>query len=243
MTQAGECFAATLDTLEKSTPCTFREGVERWRCVLAGNSDHLASNITRDRSVAKPQTPIRLSQVHAKCWPSQAHHLIPHQQLARHAVTQWIAESKGKLLGDCDYSVNHGNNGKFMPYASSLEDWKSASTERRREIADAVMRRAGIQLHQGPHRYKPYGQGHAGYKTRVAEYLQKITSHSAGHYSASSGCAECRQRTNGKVQPRRNTVQMLDRASRQLESDIRRGRIFVSRRAADHVDDVGPLRG
>ena len=240
MTQAGEAFAAALVKMEK-IECTYKEDDEKWKCVLEGDSGHLETNIKRDRSIAKPQTPATLAQVNSSVWPSQAHHLIPHQQLARHHVTQWIAKKKGKLLGDCSYSVNHGMNGKFMPYASALAEWKTASPARKDVISEAVMKAAGIQLHQGKHSYQPYNRGQAGYKTRVAEYLEKIKSHSGGHYDPKKGCEECRKKTDGKVKPRHNTVQMLDRASKQLDSDIRKGRIAVSRRASDYVANVGPL--
>ena len=242
MTQAGEAFATALVKMEK-VECQYKDDDETWRCVLDGDSGHLETNIARDRKINKPQTPATLAQVNSSCWPSQAHHLIPHQQLSRHPVTQWIQKKKGKLLGDCNYSVNHGLNGKFMPYASSLKEWSSARTNRKQQISELVMKAAGIQLHQGKHSYKPYNTGQAGYKTRVAEYLEKIKSHGGSHYDPKTGCEDCRKKTQGKLKPRNNTVLMLDRASKQLDSDIRNGKIAVSRRASDYVAGVGSLNG
>jgi hypothetical protein len=241
--EAGEAFAAALAKTDEKVKCQYKKPKDEWKCVLGGDSGHLETNIKRDRGKAKPETPASLAQVTKSRWPSQAHHLIPHVQLSGHVVTEWIAESKDALLGDCNYSVNHGLNGKFMPYASSLSDWKSASTEKKVKIANKVMKAAGIQLHQGAHSYEPYNENQDGYKTRVEEYLEKVKDQSVGHYDPETGCEECRETTNGKVPPRRNTVSMLDRASKQLDKDIRKGEIAVSRRASDYVANVGPLGG
>jgi hypothetical protein len=232
--EAFEAFAAVLAKMDEEIECQYKPAKEPWNCVLAGDSGHLETNIKRDRKISKPQTPARLAQVNSRVWPSQAHHLIPHVQLSGHVVTEWIEQDKGTLQYDANYSVNHGMNGKFMPYASALAEWSSASTDRKTEIANAVMKAAGIQLHQGAHSYEPYNDGQAGYKTRVEEYLEAVKDQSVSHYDPEV-CEKCSQEKSGKVPPRRNTVTMLDRASKQLDQDIRDGQIAVSRRASDYV--------
>ena len=46
-----------------------------------------------------------------------------------------------------------------MPYASALSDWSGASDTKKEAISNAVMKAAGIQLHQGAHSYEPYNDG------------------------------------------------------------------------------------
>ena len=239
-----ELFSAILDLFESSLKCEFPEKDDSWTCTLDGESDRLASNIKKHRGIPKPKVPARLADVSSDSWPSQAHHLIPWQQLADEPVVQWLSTSKNKLRGNNDYSVDHGKNGKFMPYVSDLPEWSGASPAKKRQIAENVMTLAGIQLHQGPHSYKPYGVGEDGYKTRVEEYLTKIDDTSIDHYSKDPPCADCQSKSKGgKKAPRRNVVLYMDAASRFLELDINTGRIFVSRRAAEFVEGGGALGG
>jgi hypothetical protein len=242
MTEMAEMLAVLLDFLEEGIKCEFPEDKDEWTCTLDGNSDTLAQNITKHMGIAKPKVPSKLADVSPSTWPSQAHHLVPWQQLKKHPVTQWLAMSKKRLLRDNDYSVDHGHNGKFMPYASDLREWSGSSAAKKRRIAERVMTVAGIQLHQGPHSYKPYGVGEDGYKTRVAEYLEKINGSSLDHYTKDPPCKDCKVKSQGgKKSPRRNVVLYMDAASRFLDLDINAGRVYVSRRAADFVEGGGVL--
>lgn len=243
MTQVGESVTVALiiDSNEQ-VKCEFQPPEYTWKCTLDGDSGRLAQNITTHRGVAKPGVPAKLADVTNDRWPSQAHHLIPWQQLEDHQVTQWLTKDKGKLYSHNGYSVDHGKNGKFMPYVSDLPEWSGASTARKREIAEEVMGRARIQLHQGPHSYKPYGVGEEGYKTRVEEYLAKIHKTARDHYAAEPPCEDCKSKSQaGKFPPRRNAVRAMDQASLNLELDINAGRIFVSRRAAEFVAAGGAV--
>jgi hypothetical protein len=237
MTEVGEGVAVVVATMEQPQKCEYQPEDASWKCKLAGSSESLSQNLTDHCGIIKPTTPASVQDVSSSCWPCQAHHLIPWQQLEKHAVTQWVAESPpqvaGKVLKDNDYSVDHGNNGKFMPYASSLSEWAGANQAQKRKLVEAVMGAAGIQLHQGPHSYRSYGVGEAGYKTRVKEYLDRINANSLDHQEF---CPECKQKSqNDKVPPRRNVVNFLDKASERLEVDINLGKVFVSRRAAEFV--------
>jgi A nuclease family of the HNH/ENDO VII superfamily with conserved AHH len=240
MAEMSEGVAALLDLMEEDVKCEFKPKDETWTCILEGDADRLGRNIKKHREIKKPQVPKTLADVSSDSWPSQAHHLIPWQQLDKHPVIQWLAESKQKLLKDTYYSVDHGRNGKFMPYASDLPEWSSSSAAKKRKIAEKVMQKAGIQLHQGPHSYKPYGVGEEGYKTRVAEYLDAIHDDSGDHYVSDPPCKDCKAKSKGgKRSPRANVVRYMDAASGFIETDINVGRVFVSRRAADFVEAGG----
>ncbi|HUK20257.1 MAG TPA: AHH domain-containing protein [Gemmatimonadales bacterium] len=246
MTETVEGIAALVDMMEEDEKCKYKPDEHDWTCTLDGDPTRLARNITKHRSIKKPRVVITLASVSDDVWPSQAHHLIPWQQLQKHAVTQWLSDAPSKapkkLLKPNGYSVDHGNNGKFMPYASDLTDWSGATKTKKRKIVEKLMSIVGIQLHQGPHSYKPYGVGEEGYKTRVGEYLAKIHNNSVDHYAAKPPCTDCKDKSKGgKQSPRRNVVDYMDKASEGLEGDIDGGRIYVSRRAADFVEAGGAL--
>jgi hypothetical protein len=236
MTEVGEGVAVLIQTMEQPQKCEYEPPDTTWKSKLDGQSESLAKNLTDHCGIEKPSVPASVKDISYTCWPSQAHHLIPWQQLQKHAVTQWVAESPpvvaGKVLKDNGYSVDHGNNGKFMPYASSLTEWEMANADEKKKLAEKVMAAAGMQLHQGPHSFSSYGVGEDGYKTRVKEYLDRININELGHVPLTK-CPDCTPKCqNGKVPPRRNVLQFLDTASARLEVDINTGRVFVSRRAA-----------
>lgn len=227
---------ASLDDLVLKAKCELKEKKESWTCVLGGNSSNLAVNITRDRKKPKPPWPASMSvkDCDKDTFPSQAHHLIPHTQLAKDPVKQFLKGAK--LTGDNNYSVNHGNNGKFMPYASPLKEWVKAKGDNKQDVADELMSRVGIQLHQGPHSFTKYEGAEAGYKERVKEYLKIIRDSALKHNTEENPCEDCGG-DRKKQPPRRNIVKAMDQASSLLEMDIMAGDIFVSRRAAQFAAD------
>jgi hypothetical protein len=239
--EVGEGVAIVVAFMEKTKECEYEPPNTNWKCNLDGDSSRLAENITRHMHVPKPTTPKSADELSSTCWPCQAHHLIPWQQLRKHSVTQWVAANPpqvaGKVIKDTKYDVDHGANGKFMPYASDLPEWKSATTSQKEELVRKVMGFAGIQLHQGPHSYKKYSVGEDGYKSRVDEYLSRINKHLLNHMQ---NCPDCKDKMqDDKVPPLNNVVLYLDKASERIEVDINLGRIFVSRRAADYVAGGG----
>lgn len=247
MTEIAEGIAILLEFMEKDAEqkCEYQPKNTSWKCKLDGDSGSLRQNLWDHCGVPEPEQITSVSQLGSRAWPSQAHHLIPWQQLKKHEVTQWLSANPPKgekvLYADNDYSVDHGNNGKFMPYSSALAEWGSASSKEKERLSRKVMREAGIQLHQGPHSFKGYGVGEAGYKTRVAEYLARIHGNSVSHYTPPE-CQDCKgKKQAGLVPPRRNVVRYMDKASERLEIDINTGRIFVSRRAAGFAADGGIL--
>lgn len=237
MTQAKEriFFAQIAPGGGTQTPCDHTAPKTNWRCVLAGaTSGHLIDNLKRDRRISKPDWPApgggnRLADVSKsqRCWPHEAHHLIPWQQLKKHPVKQYLKAGR-HLLSDANYSVNHGNNGKFMPFASDLSDWKG-STATKQKIAFELMDKVGVQLHQGRHSFDSYGGETTGYKTRVKELLENIRTTETRHRNV---CAECKRKAdNKKFPPRKQVTRKVDAVSSKLESEINRGKIFASRRA------------
>lgn len=244
MTQVGELVAVLIDIMQKDAKCEYKPDDHEWHCNLEGDGGRLRTNLAKHLGVVEPKQVTSIDDVSATAWPSQAHHLIPWQQLKGHPVTQWLAESPpkgaGKMFADSGYDVDHGNNGKFMPYSSALKEWAVANAAEKTALSRKVMALAAMQLHQGPHSTKGYGVGECGYKTRVGEYLDAINNHALSHFAAPAQCADCEgKKQNGKYPPRRNIVRYLDRASTYLEVDINLMRIYVSRRAAGFGADGG----
>lgn len=233
---AGEAFRMWMESAPENLKCEVKKGTG-WNCKLAGSSKSLENNLKDHCGKPKPPSPSSIDDVTTSAWPSQAHHLIPHQQLIKHPVTRWLTtkpkKAAKKIYADNDYSVDYGKNGKWMPYVSSLKEWKKAGTKKKQELANKVMKAAGIQLHQGPHSFKPYGPSDPGYKTRVGEYLKTIVDNALEHDE--SGCEDCASAADAdKNAPRRNMVRYVDKASELLDGDINACRIFVSRRAAEY---------
>lgn len=238
MSQIGESAMAGVISDDKfSYKCSHTEDTSEWKCNLEGEtSGHLVDNISRDMYGDEPTWPPPNGQATFACcvkgnpgvWPHQAHHLIPWQQLKKHRAAHLLAKKKNHLTDDANYSVNHGNNGFFMPYASDLNEW--TSLQRKQVLAEKLMNLVGIQLHQSRHSMMAYICADDGYKARVEKYLNIIHKESLRHYDV---CSECKKHMSGnKWPPRKAVVRFVDKASRLLKSDIKYNRIFVSKRAA-----------
>ncbi len=249
MTEVAEGVAVVIELMEAKQACEFRPpGPPEWKCDLEGNATRLGNNLSE--FVPRPLPCASEANLSLECWPYQTHHLIPWQQLKSHAVTQWLTKSPTgpgvpkRMYGDTDYCVDDWQNGKFMPYASDLPEWNAtSSTTERLRLRRIVMEKAKMQLHQGPHSFKAYIAGEAGYKTRVDEYLKAITNNSVGHYTKKPPCEDCKNKEQaGKVAPRRNVVGFVHKASERLEVDINTGKIFVSRQAAEYAAAGGVMR-
>jgi hypothetical protein len=230
---------ALVKFMDSSTKCTFKPASTNWRANLTGNSTTLGNNLG-----AKPNA-TKESQLSIKRWPSQAHHLIPHKTLKEHPVAKWLKKGE-KLYADTKYNVDHENNGKWMPYASGLQEWvtgarRVADLANNKKLIYKVMRLSNIQLHQGRHSgSNRYGIGEAPYKERVKLYLKKINKHSISHYAGQNKCTDCSgKKQSGKFPPRENIVRYVDRASKFIKNDIESCRIFVSKIAAEYQATVG----
>lgn len=230
-------FAPLSDTPVGESPCDHSEPKTNWRLVLGGKTrGHLIENLNRDRKIAEPiwPPPSGTNSIGAVSsgtpghWPHEAHHLIPWQQLSKHNVKQFLKKGE-KLRADANYSVNHGNNGKFLPFASDLTEWKGASVKKKQELAEQIMSKLGLQLHQGKHSMSPYGAGKKGYKTRVKEMLDSARDSETKHTRACKPCAD--NKDNSKLPPREQMTRKLDGISRRLEGEINSAKIFVSKRA------------
>ena len=229
--------------VDEKVKCDYRPEDEKWGANLSGSGAALAAQL--EKKQAKPEAGSE-NELSASRWPSQAHHLIPHKTLNDHDASGWLNESKSgsKLYADTRYNVDHRNNGKWMPYASSLPEWvtgatKKADKDSNRKLLFKIMELARIQIHQGRHSTKnKYGIGKMGYKERVKQYLDKIDNNGISHYVGVNACEDCKER-NGKYPPRDNSVRYVDKASEFIEADIKAGTIFVSRIAAEFVDAGG----
>ena len=232
MTDLGESIAKLVSSMEKKQKCQYEPPKPKWVANLSGSSDTLGSNLG-----SKPDA-TRESELSAHNWPSQAHHLIPHLQLADHAVADWL--KKGKILyADTKYNVDHRKNGLWMPYASALREWKTGGSKKKRQLMFTVMELSGMQLHQGRHsKSNTYGVGLAPYKGRVDQYLDKIDDNALSHYMGNCNDCASKEQAN-KRPPRNNTVTFVDKASELLKKDIKACIIFVSRIAAEFAEAGG----
>jgi hypothetical protein len=234
--QAGVLFGMVDADSGSKSACDHTDDKSGWRCNLEGKTaGALIDNIERDRSKAKPvwPPPGGTNSVHDATktnWPSEAHHLIPWQMIAGragHKVKQYLKRGT-YLIADANYSINHGNNGKFMPFASDLKEWKGTESVKAK-VAFDLMDRVGIQLHQSRHSYESYGGNTEGYKTIVTELLDTIRLSESRHRDK---CEECKTKADDKkFPPRKQMTHKMDKVSKSLETQIGRGKIFVSRRA------------
>lgn len=240
MTEMIEGVAILLDFMkDDDDKCSYKSDDDGWVANLDGSGEVLGNNLGN-----KPNATTE-SGLSATSWPSQAHHLIPHKTLKPHPLSKWLKESDF-LFADTSYDVDHENNGKWMPYASSLREWitgatKKADVDSNRRLMFKVMRLAQIQMHQGPHSSrKRYGIGEAPYKERVKLYLKKIKNNAVSHYAGTNACSDCSgKKQANKFPPRVNTVRHVDKASVCIEKDINNCKIFVSKIAAEFADAGG----
>jgi len=234
MTDIGEGIGVLLKFMEDDKKCDFKPKDNKWTANLEGSSTTLAGNLGN-----KPDASSEAELSVAK-WPSQAHHLIPHLTLKRHPVADWLKEGK-KLFGDTKYNVDHEKNGKWMPSASSLPEWKTGTAAKKRKLMFKIMQLSKIQLHQSRHSGKNrYGIGEVPYHRRVTQYLKKIKDNATSHYAGKRKCEDCIGKAQkNKYPPRENTVRYVDKASELIEKDINTCRIFVSRIAAEFAETGG----
>lgn len=235
MTDIGEMVHLVVSIDKGDKKCDYKPEKTQWKANLVGSSEALAA-----RMGSKPDAKTRSAITNTQ-WPSQAHHLIPHKTLINHSLKKWLDSEGGFIYAPTKYNVDHKNNGKWMPFASSLAEWETSTTAEKRAIMFEVMRISGIQLHQGPHSKKnDYGVAKWPYKARVEQYLDKIKNSAVSHYAGSNACADCKsKRENGKYPPRENTVTYVDTASGCINREINQLLIFVSRIAAEFQQTVG----
>jgi A nuclease family of the HNH/ENDO VII superfamily with conserved AHH len=227
MPEIGELIAFMVN-LDKTEKCNFKPDQTKWNANLEGSSTALAVSLGN-----KPHANTE-SELTSSKWPSQAHHLIPHLTLIAHSVADWLKKDR-RIYQDTKYNVDHKNNGKWMPYASSLPEWATGTETQKRALMFKIMGLAKIQMHQGKHSSSnTYGIAIRPYKARVKDYLDAIKNHAVSHYAGANPCADCKgNKKANKYPPTENTVRYVDKASSLLEKDINACRIFVSRIAAE----------
>ena len=118
MTEIGEGIVELEKFMESDVKCNYKPDKEEWKANLDGSSTALGENLGKkpDAKSAK--------DLSGNNWPSQAHHLIPWKQLKAHPVAGWLSvdAKDSQIFDDTFYNVDHKNNGKWMPYASRMED-------------------------------------------------------------------------------------------------------------------------
>jgi hypothetical protein len=238
MAELGENIAAMQKALDKKEKCDYKPDDTTWKCNLEGSSTALAGFLIASGK-PKPHA-AREADLSSSAWPSQAHHLIPHIQLADHPVRHWLKQGE-KIFAHTKYNVDHQHNGVWLPYASGLAEWARIGKVKKRALMFKVMELSGLQLHQGRHSASnTYGVGLAPYKGRVNEYLSKIAGAASSHYKGPNKCEDCNDgKKANKVPPRDNTVRQVDAASKLLLDDIKDETVFVSRISAEFAESVG----
>jgi hypothetical protein len=248
--QVGEGIAVLVEFMEedKKKKCDFKPEQKTWKAKLVGKGGTLGDNIG-----SRPNATC-VAELSSSCFPSQAHHLIPNARLnpkakgaedePPHSVHEFLIDGD-YLYADTDYDINHKKNGKWMPYAHALKEWKTGATLKKdkaynKDIMFKVMQVANIQMHQGAHSYKKFGVGEAGYLKRVNQYLDKIDDNALSHYAGVFECDDCKSKEqSGKFPPRANIIRYMDKASSLIKTDINKCRIFVSEAASKFHEDIG----
>jgi hypothetical protein len=181
----------------------------------------------------------------AKCsrnvYPFQTHHLIPKKHLPTHRVCTWLAKSytenpKFQLLNDNNYDTDHANNGYCMPFVSGTLQWKQAGDNKikQQKAACQMMKKTGIQLHQGSHSYEGFGgedEGveSKGYLQAVDELLSRINRGCKRHVQKCNVCKKSDAKPN--IMPVEGVVRQMDQASRVMKFWIDSNKVFVSKLA------------
>src|SRR6267378_5095087 len=266
MTEFLEAVAILLEARLKDDPYTCEQKPESkgWKANIheldggLGNPAVLRKNIlaadvfdpidvAAGRPTKGPQGGWDLNDCDGTHFPYQSHHLVPKKQLSKHQVTLWLIKNSGtshpkyKLASDTNYNTDNADNGYFMPFASTTDQWVSRPTKHN-QICFEMMRRAKRQLHQGSHSETDYLEGeegnveHAGYKKmdkRLLEVIYKRTEKRIALHVET--CKDCKQKPKPlKVQPLEVVVRDTYRVSGMLKGLLRLNKVFVSRRAANY---------
>lgn len=242
--QLGEpVLVAFIKAENTESKCEVKSTQTQWDAILDGSSSRLGSALGN-----RPDASSR-KDLSSKDWPSQAHHLVPHETLKKHPIKHWLEEGQ-KIWGDTEYDVDHKKNGMWMPYASSLKEWKTAAKTKKdrdenRKLMFEVMSLAQIQMHQSRHSLRNrYGIGEAPYHVRVNQYLRRVQDgmvrHEGKRPDGKPFCKDCFSKKKGSLYaPRENTIRFVDKASSLLKNDIKAMKIFVSRIAAEFAQSGG----
>lgn len=180
-------------------------------------------------------------------YPVQTHHLVPEKGLKNQKITAFLTDSppnlhKDYILGaDTNYDTNGARNGYFMPFASTTHQWNlHPGDAARKRICWEVMRRSGIQLHQGKHSHTDYLEESdietSSYHDMVNRLLDKISDRISAHVKTCSKCKDAKKgMKNGRVviRPLEKTVEFMNLVSILLRMLINSNRIFVSRKASE----------
>ena len=124
-----------------------------------------------------------------------------------------------------------------MPFVSNTHQWHAAGSDekKKQDCANLLMRKTGIQLHQGSHTFENFGEEEEGLETKsylgaVNELLDRIHRASLNHVARP--CAVCNKGdTKPNVRPVESIVRQMDQASLILKLKIKANQIFVSERA------------
>jgi len=253
MTEIAEAVAAIMDLTSKDKYCDKKkESGHGWTARIDSfGSTPTAEQLYKNMKAAQMEVPAEPKKVGerwslADCgkmrFPFQSHHLIPKKHLPKHGVCVWLTEKwtkdpKYKLSEDNNFDTDHARNGYFMPFVSNCDEWKKASGEpAKQKLAEQLMQKTGIQLHQGSHTAENYAEEvedieTGGYLTRVDQLLGLVQARALVHVRFCDVCKT--QGSKIEVQPLESVVNHVYTVAMQLKLLIDSNRIFVSERAAE----------
>ena len=180
-------------------------------------------------------------------FPFQSHHLIPKKHLPKRDVCMWLAKQfngkKYKLTGSTDYDTDDAQNGMPLPFVSTTYQWNRATTEAKKSnVCNWMMHLTKLQLHQGSHTYKDYGEEaelHAtektGYLGAVNQLLETVHNEALAHYKVCDDCKSQGTANPVEIRPLRAVVAHMYQVSMLMGQIITSRKRFVSRRAANYV--------
>jgi hypothetical protein len=153
-------------------------------------------------------------------------------------TSKWTKNRKYQLTADSNYDTDHANNGYCMPFVSNTYQWKAANGNEAAQIvvAQSMMKKTGIQLHQGSHSKTNFGEEvedieSEGYLQVAKDLLDLVSARAVIHISKCEICKGDGKKPN--VQPLESIVSQMDMVSNILKLKLEANIIFVSERAFD----------
>jgi hypothetical protein len=252
--------ACALADIDQIKPECNPPGVDptNWKAVIDSikGGEGSAAVLLENMDEAPPDYPSKkvgladLFECDSSTFPCQTHHLIPEKQLPSHHITAWLTDSPQekckdkdyKLASDTNYDTNGEMNGLYMPFASTTFQWEK-KIAKRNAVCFEMMRRAKIQLHQGPHSgSKDYSEDpnlelFTPYKKQVEEFLEEVRRVVRTHVDS---CDVCKKNGKQEVVPLLSTVAMVEQVSSLMAVLISRGTVVVSGRAGAYRNKYAP---
>jgi hypothetical protein len=190
-----------------------------------------------------------LFQCDAHTFPCQSHHVIPKKYLPKLDVCVWLTSDwtkhpKYQLESDAPFDTDGALNGYNMPFASNTAQWEDAGSNsgKQQKVCFEMMRRVGIQLHQGSHTATNYGEEDGiemmGYLTFIKELLKIVFDETLKHVDK---CETCKKDGSGgkiKVAPIESVAKHVYGVAGTTLTALKSNYIFVSKRAYEYWKEI-----